>query len=333
MAKRKVAVIGTGGTISSIGAGPFDTQDYGATGIKLHVDELLARFPDLHELADIILVQFSNVISYDLHFPQWKQLVEKIDALLAEHRDLDGIVITHGTATMEETAYFLSLTADLRVPVVLTGSQRPASALSSDAGMNLAGAIRTAGAPEARGLGVLVVMNDEIHCARDVTKSSTYRLHAFRSPDFGILGHVDGDAVAIYRRPARLPALDDRFSIKKIDALPRVDIAYAYAGSDGTAVRAMIEAGARGIVSAGFAPGSPGSADAAILAEAVAKKGLIVVQSTRAGSGRTSKTDKLAQRGFLTADNLNPQKARILLALALTKTSDPSEIEQSFQTF
>lgn len=332
MTKPKVAFIGTGGTIASLGRGPLDLQDYGAAGNVLHADELLARWPEVKLVADIVPVRYRNVPSPAIAYPDWKELVALCARLVQDHPDLAGIVIGHGTATLEETAYFLNLTVKVPVPVVLVGAQRPSSALSSDAGLNLVNAIRTAASPEARGMGVLVMLNDEIHAAREVTKTSTLRLQTFRTPDFGVLGHADGDAIVFYRRPVRRHAPDAEFDISKLDALPRVDIAYAYAGGDGTAVRAFVAAGARGIVSAGFAPGFVPPGDFAALSEAAAG-GVIVVQSTRAGSGRTHRGQRLAKAGFLIADNLNPQKARILLSLALTVTSDPEEIMRIFRTY
>ncbi len=330
--KSKVAVIGTGGTICSIGTGPFDILDYGANETMLHADALVEKFPEVHELAEIVPVPFKAVPSPNIYFPDWKEIVLTCDRLVAEHADLQGIVVLHGTASLEETAYVLGLTLKVAVPVVVVGSQRPASALSTDAGMNLANAIRTAASPEARGLGVLVLLNDEIHAAREVTKTSTFRLQTFRSPDFGVLGHADGDAIAFYRRPIRKTAPDTIFDIRKLDALPRVDIAYAYTGSDGTAVRAFAAAGAKGIVSAGFAPGFAGPADFEAL-KAAREQGIVVMQCTRAGSGRMFKGKRLRDAGFLITDNLNPQKARLLLALALTVTSDPEAIEQIFLTY
>jgi L-asparaginase len=165
-----------------------------------------------------------------------------------------------------------------------------------------------------------------------VTKTSTYRMQTFRTPDFGALGHADADKISYYRRAERRTAPDTEFDIRALDALPRVDIAYAYTGSDGTAVRAFVAAGAKGIVSAGFAPGFPGTVDGAALEEAIAA-GVVVVQSTRAGSGRTFRGARFRANGTLIADNLNPQKARILLALALTVTSEPGEIERIFATY
>ena len=176
------------------------------------------------------------------------------------------------------------------------------------------------------------MLNDEIQAAREVTKTSNWRMQTFRTPDFGILGHADADRIAYYRRPERRHMPDTEFDIAGLEALPRVDIAYAYAGSDGSAMRAFIAAGARGLVSAGFAPGMPPAADLAAMAEAV-RQGIVVVQSSRAGSGRIHRSKKLADAGVLAADNLNPQKARLLLALALTRTSDPAEIARIFATY
>lgn len=332
MTKPKVAFIGTGGTIASLGRGPLDIVDYGAAGNVMHADEIVARWPEVSLVADIKVVRYRNIISPAIGFPEWKELALLCTKLAADEPDLAGIVIGHGTATLEETAYFLNLTVKVAIPVVLVGSQRPSSALSSDAGLNLVNAVRVAASPEARDLGVLVVLNDEVHAAREVTKTSTMRMQTFRTPDFGVLGHADGDEVAFYRHPLRRHAPGTEFDITALDALPRVDIAYAYAGGDGVAVRAFVAAGARGIVSAGFAPGFCPPAEAEALADAVAR-GVVVVQSTRAGSGRTVRGEKLRAAGFLIADNLNPQKARILLALALTVTSDPAEIMRIFRTY
>lgn len=333
MNKPKVAVIGTGGTICSIGVGPFDILDYGANETMLQADALLARFPEVNAVAEVVAVPYKAVPSPDIGFTEWKDLVLRMDALTAAIPDLAGFVILHGTASLEETAWFLSLTAKTPLPIVVVGSQRPASALSTDAGMNLANAIRVAACPQARGMGALVLLNDEIHAAREVTKTSTFRLQTFRSPDFGVLGHADGDVVAFYRRPLRRACPDTEFDIRGLSELPRVDIVYAYTGSDGVASRAFIAAGAKGVVSAGFAPGYCGKGEFAALAEGVREKGLVVVQSTRAGSGRTFKGKRLRDGGFLVADNLNPQKARILLMLALAHTADPAEIERIFLTY
>lgn len=319
--------------MSSLSAfGPLDVVDYSAKPHHLEADELVEKFSEVRQVAEVIPIRFKSVPSTMVAFPEWKALVLACDQAVADHPDLSGIVIVHGTATLEETAYALNLTAKVSVPIVVVGSQRPASALSSDAGRNLVNAVRTAASPEARGLGVLVCLNDEIHAAREVTKTSTGRLQTFRSPDFGVLGHADGDAVVFYRKPIRKTAPDTEFDIRAAQSLPRVDIAYAYAGDDGVAVKAFLAAGAKGIVAASLAPGllTPGGTRA--MKEAVAS-GVVVVLSSRVGSGRVFPLTQTREAGFLFADNLNPQKARILLALALTRTADPTEVRRMFATY
>mgnify|MGYP002631800536 CR=1 FL=1 len=327
MSKPKVAFIGTGGTMASLGDTPLTIMDYGGPGRIMDASAILARFPETAEVAEVVAVDFKAVASHHITFTDWRALVLECDRLIAEHPDLAGIVIGHGTATMEETAYFLSLTLKVALPVVMVGSQRPASALSGDAGLNLVNALRVAACPAARGMGVLVVLNDEINAAREVAKTSTTRLQTFRTADFGVLGQVDGDAVVFYRRPLRRCYPDTAFDIRALDALPRVDISYSYVGADGAAPRAFIAAGARGIVSAGFAPGSPTPGELEALEEAI-KAGIVVMQSTRVGSGRVFKGRRMREAGILAADNLTPQKARILLALALTVTGDVPDIER-----
>lgn len=330
--KPKVAVIGTGGTITSIGKGPLDLQEYTATGKMLEADELAGKFPEIKEYADIVPVRVKAVPSTAVAFTEWRQVIEATEATAKKHPDIAGFVVLHGTASLEETAYALNLTAKVAQPIVVVGAQRPASALSTDAGLNLVNAVRTAGSPLSRGLGVLVCLNDEVQAAREVTKTSTARLQTFKTPDFGALGHVDGDGLAMYRKPIRRHAPDTEFDIRGLDKLPRVDITYSYAGADGTAVRAFVAAGAKGIVAAGFAPGLTTPAEAEALVEAI-KKGVVVAISSRAGSGRVYRNGRAVQQGMIAADNLNPQKARILLSLALTKTTDRAEIDRMFLTY
>ena len=328
----KVAFLSTGGTIASVGANSLQILDYGSNGKMLQAEEIVAAVPELALVAEVIPVRFSTVPSSNLYFSDWQLMVTECDRLVAAHPDLAGIVIGHGTGSLEETAYFLNLTLKVPVPVVLVGSQRPISALSSDAGMNLLNAVRVAASPDSRGLGVLVLLNDEINAARDVTNTSNLRLQTFRTADFGALGHADGDAVVYYRRPVRLAAPQTEFDIRGLASLPRVDIAPSYTGADGTAIRAYVAAGAAGIICAGFAPGSPTPADFEALEQAAAA-GVVVMQCTRAGSGRVFQGKRLQQAGFLTTDNLTPVKARLLLALALTQTRDPAEITRMFLTY
>src|SRR5262252_3039257 len=327
-----IAAIGCGGTISSLGRDSTDVLDYPDFGTKLPIDEVLGRYPEISKLADVLPVPFRSVGSTAIGPPEWLELAGIIHGLAAERPGFAGFVIPHGTATLEETAYFLHLTLKTDKTVVIVGAQRPASALSSDAGMNLLGAVRAASAPQARGLGVLVVLNDEVHCAREATKTSTYRLQTFRSPDFGVLGHIDADGVQIYRRPSRRHAPDTEFDVTGLDGLPRVDIAYSYGGADGTVIEALTAAGARGIVSAGLAPGIPAAKERVAL-EKARDAGVLIVQSSRAGSGRVALRRYLDEAGMVGADNLNPQKARILLMLALTRTSAVNEVRRMFATY
>jgi L-asparaginase len=328
----RIAVIGTGGTISSLGAGSLDVLDYPEFGQKLTSEALLDRFPETRQVAEPVPITFRQVGSTAIGPKDWLELRALIHRTAGEDPGLAGFVIPHGTATLEETAFFLNLTLGINRPVVLVGAQRPASALGSDAGTNLINALQVAGSSDARGKGVLVVLNNEIHPARDVVKTSTYRVQTFRSFDFGALGHVDGDGPHFYRAPLKAHMPDTPFADREIGELPRVDIVYSYAGAAGDLVRAAVGAGARGLVSAGFAPGSPSPDQRTAFAEA-AKAGVVVVQCSRAASGRVAPRRHLRETGLVAGEDFSPQKARILLMLMLTRTSDIDEIQKAFQTF
>src|ERR1044071_5711562 len=277
----RIAVIGTGGTISSLGANSLDLLDYPDFGQKLTSEGLIEKFPETRLVAEPVPVTFRQVGSTAIGPMDWVELRDTIHRIARENSGIAGFVIPHGTATLEETAFFLNLTLGVSQPVVLVGAQRPASALGTDAGMNLVNALRVAGCAEALGMGVLVVMNDEIHPARDVVKTSTYRVQTFRSLDYGALGHVDGDGPHFYRAPLGVHMPDTPFGGREISILPRVDVIYSYAGADGDLVEAAVRAGAQGLVSAGFAPGTPAPKQQATLLEA-AKSGIVVVQCSRA---------------------------------------------------
>src|SRR3954454_24235284 len=261
----RIAVIGTGGTISSLGANSLDVLDYPDFGQKLTSEALIERFPETRLVAEPVPVTFRQVGSTAIGPAEWVELRDLIHRIAREDAGIAGFVIPHGTATLEETAFFLNLTLAVAQPVVLVGAQRPASALGTDAGTNLVNALQVAGSAEARGKGVLVVLNNEIHPARDVVKTSTYRVQNFRSLDFGALGHVDGDGPHFYRAPLKAHMPDTPFARREITSLPRVDIIYSYAGADGDLVEAAVKAGAQGLVSAGFAPGKPRPAAAGAL--------------------------------------------------------------------
>jgi L-asparaginase len=329
----RIAVIGTGGTISSLGASSLDVLDYPDFGQKLSAEALLDRFPETRLVADPVPVTFRQVGSTDIGPPDWLELRALIHKTAQDDPAIAGFVIPHGTATLEETGFFLNLTLRVTQPVVLVGAQRPASALGTDAGMNLVNALRVAGSPQSRGKGVLAVLNDEIHAARDVVKTSTYRVQTFRSLDFSALGHVDGDGVHFYRAPLRAHMPDTAFAaLDLVLPLPRVDIVYSYAGADGALVDAAVAARARGLISAGFAPGSP-TPEQRVAFERVAKAGIVVVQCSRAFSGRVAPRRRLRDSGIVAGEDFSPQKARILLMLALSTTADLAAIQRAFQTY
>ncbi|ETX30336.1 asparaginase [Roseivivax isoporae] len=322
----RVALIGCGGTISTVVSGPFDTLDYPETGTKLAAAEVLAEMPELAAFADLRPVPFREVGSSKIGPDDWLALARTVQETLDADPELAGVMILHGTATLEETAFFLDLTVESDRPVVLVGAQRPLHTAGSDAVSNAAAALRTVIAPEARDRGVLVVLNDEVHAARDVSKRSTYRLQAFVSGAYGPIGVVDADRVVFRRRPDRAGL---RFDPARIEALPRVDVLYAVAGGDDVMARACLAAGASGLVSAGFAPGMTSPAERDALADA-ARQGVAVVQCSRAGSGRVARRDALARGGWIAGGDLPPHKARILLMLGLTRTADPERLQQDF---
>ena len=257
------------------------------------------------------------------------RLAQRCNELLAQE-DVDGVVITHGTDTMEETAFFLNLTVKSDKPVVLVGALRPATAVSADGPLNIINAVKTAVCADSAGQGVLVVMNDEIYGGRDVMKTNTANVATFKAPNGGALGCIVGGEVRYYYRSVRPHTLAAEFAISNVTALPRVDIIYAHIGQDRVLVDAACAAGARGLVYAGSGMGSIHGAVEAALAEAV-RSGVVVVRSSRTGSGRVSAgLARWQEQGFLYADNLNPQKARLLLQLALLQTHERSEVQELF---
>ncbi|MDP7393485.1 MAG: asparaginase, partial [Alphaproteobacteria bacterium] len=309
MPSPRVAVIGTGGTISSVGKHSLDLVAYVENNKIYEVDELLNAFPETLEQGDVVPVRLRAMPSTAIGPAEWLEINTKIHDLVEEDPSLDGIVVTHGTATLEETAYFLNLASKVDIPIVLVGAQRPASGMGTDSGINLVNAIRTAGHPDSRGRGVLGVLNDEIHFSRDMTKTSTLRQQTFKSPDFGLLGHADWDKIAYYRMPERRRAPNTEFDVRGLTELPRVDISMTYAGTHGTAIDAYVAAGAKGIVVGAMAPGYVAPIEFEKLA-AAAEKGVTIVHSTRAGSGRVADVASRRVPGTVLADNLPPQKAR-----------------------
>lgn len=329
----EVAVIGCGGTLSSLGTSSLDLMDYPEHGTKLSIGELLARIPEAATIASVLAVPFRSIGSTNITPADWFELRATLRQLAREQPSLKGFVIVHGTATLEETAFFLNLTLDVPQTVVLVGAQRPLSAVGSDAPMNLLGALQVAKAAQSRGRGVMVVLNDEIHASRDVVKTSTLRLNTFRSADAGALGVIDADGIHFYRRVDRPHAPATDFAdLPDALALPRVDIVYSYAGADETFIEAAIAKGARGIVSAGLAPGIPTGAEKVAL-EAAVRSGIAVVQCSRAPSGRVAGRRYLLENGFIPGEDFSPQKARILLALGLARTGRLDQLRAWFMQY
>jgi L-asparaginase len=263
----------------------------------------------------------------------WLEINDLIHRVVEEHRSISGVVLTHGTATLEETAYFLNLTLKVTVPVVVVGAHRPVSALSSDGPMNLLNAARLAAATQSRGLGVLTLLNDEVQAAREVSKTSTYRLDSFSAPELGMLGFVDPDgSISIYRSPLRRRAPNTEFDVRGLYALPQIAIVHSYAGAGRETIDAAISAGAAGIVVAALAPGWVTPQQEVALNDA-ARRGVLIVLSTRAGAGRVLERTTDLEAGYVAADNLNPQKARVLAMLALAQTKDRDAIRRMFHEY
>ncbi len=331
--KPKVYLVGTGGTISSIGADRMDYTNYSYMSNKLTIHEMLARVPEAGEIADIQAEQFLNLGSPDVTPDHWLQLAKRINQVFRDDPEAAGVVVTHGTATLEETAYFLNLTVKSSKPVVVTGAMRPPSSLGTDADVNLIDAIRVAAASHSAGRGVLTILNNQIQAARDVTKTNSFRVETFQSIDFGFLGYADSDKeVVFYRTPDRAHTNNTEFDIDNVERMPRVDVPFAYAGADGTVIRALVEAGVNGLVAAGLGSGGSPPIFMEALKE-VSDNGLPVVIATHTGSGRVMLTRRFTETGYIVADNLAPKKARILLMLALTVTSDKSDIQRMMLTY
>ncbi len=325
----RVAILATGGTIAGSGASATATVGYkpGALG----VEHLVRAVPELKRVAQVQGEQLFAIGSADMDDAHWLKLARRVNEVLASP-EVDGVVITHGTDTLEETAYFLDLVVRSAKPVVLVGSMRPATALSADGPMNLYDAVRLAGSSEAKGKGVLVTLNGMIHAAREVTKTNTMLPDTFRAPELGALGYMTMQGPRFYRTPLRRHTADSAFDVTKLDRLPAVDIVYSYAGATRAAIDAFVAAGDRGIVHAGTGDGSVPTALYPVLQEA-SRKGVAVVRASRTGNGPTNPTDEDTQDGLVVSDTLNPQKARILLKLALTRTQDPKEIQRIFDTY
>jgi L-asparaginase len=327
-----VVILATGGTIA--GTGATSTTTVGYTAATVPVDRLIDAVPELKKVASVKGEQAMQIASENMNNESWLKLAKRVNELLARD-DVDGIVITHGTDTIEETAYFLNLVTKSRKPVVIVGAMRPGTALSADGPINLYNAAILAGSEEAMGKGVLVTLNDQINGAREVTKTNTATADTFRNWEMGFLGYMQDNKPHFYRQSTRKHTVDTEFDVSKLDALPAVDIVYGYANMNRIPIDAFVAAGDKGLVHAGVGDGSlarPAIEPALIDAR---KKGVVVVRASRVGNGIVARNGEADddKQDFVVSDTLNPQKARILLMLALTKTNDAKEIQRMFYTY
>jgi L-asparaginase len=328
----KIKVLATGGTI----AGAQATQaDAGYKSGTFSVNDLIKAVPQLKNIAELSGEQVANIGSQTMNHEVWLKLAARVNEVLKSD-DVDGVVITHGTDTMEETGYFLSLVVKSDKPVVLVGSMRPATAISADGPINLYNAVALAGNPEAKGRGPLVILNDTIHYAREAQKMHTTRMDTFHSPNRGIAGMMNTGKAFFYSANTVRHTTRSEFSLDGLTVanLPRVEVVYSYANLGGDIIEALVDKGVKGIVLAGVGDGN--TTDAALAAlEKAAKQGVAVVRCSRTGSGVVDRNvevndDKL---GFIAGMELNAQKARILLMLGLGKTSDVKKLQQYFYEY
>jgi len=325
-----VVILATGGTIA--GAAATGTQA-GYTSGAVTIDAMLAAVPGIKDLANVKGEQISNVGSQDMSFDIMLSLAKRINILLAQP-DIDGIVVTHGTDTMEETAYFLNLVVKSDKPVVMVGSMRPSTAVSADGPLNLFNAVGVAVDPSSKGRGVLVVMNDWIHGAHSLTKTSTTAIQTFMSPLRGLVGISSYGKNDFYNTPQWKHTTGSEFDIANVTKLPRVDIVFACADMSADLIDASVANGAKGIVIAGVGNGNMNQASLQAAARA-AKKGVVVVRSSRVVTGTVGRNVEVNddEMNLVASDELNPQKSRILLMLALLKSRPTAEIQNLFYSY
>ncbi len=312
----RVRVIVTGGTIA------------GQTGSdQLIGPQLIAAVPEVTEVAEIEVEEFSRIGSSTMTPDHWLRLSSRINEIFYEDQGLSGIVVTHGTDTMEETAYFLHLTLDDPRPVVMVGSMRLSTAISADGPANLLSGVRVAASVMARGHGVLVVLNDEIHSARDVRKMDNNRVDTFASSEWGALGIVDIDRILFRRRINTKHTVNSELRLRMAESLPRVSIVTDFAGNDGSVLRMWSNSGIDGIVIQGFGGGRTSPEMRRVLSDVTVALGIPVILASRVPEGRVMGSSRDLERGVLAAGDLPPHKARVLLMLALLTTTNAREIQ------
>jgi L-asparaginase len=328
--KPNIVILATGGTIA--GAAATGTQAGYQSG-AVTIDAMIAAVPGIKDMANIKGEQVANVGSQDMSFEIMLKVAKRINELMP-NADVDGFVVTHGTDTMEETAFFLNLVVKGDKPVVMVGSMRPSTAVSADGPLNLYNAVGVAIDPQAKGRGVLVVMNDWIHAAHSLTKTSTTAIQTFMSPLRGVVGVASYGKNDFYNTPQWKHTSGSEFNVADVTKLPRVDIVFACADMPADLIDASVTNGAKGIVIAGVGNGNMNKASLEAAMNAV-KKGVVVVRSSRVAIGNVGRNVEVNddEAGFVASDELNPQKSRILLSLALLKTRSKGEIQELFRTY
>lgn len=329
--KPTVYILATGGTIAGTGASETGSS-YKAGAIT--VDQLLAAVPDILEIADVKGEQVANIGSQDMNTAIWLKLSQRVNELLADP-EVDGIVITHGTDTQEETAYFLTLTVKSDKPVALVGSMRPSTAISADGPRNIYNAVACVVAPQSKGRGVMVVMDDTILSADDLSKTNTLAVGTFQNPNFGHMGIVYNNKPIFSRYSAKRHTVNSEFDVRGMSELPRVEVIASYSDASPLFVDAAVAAGVKGVVVAGVGNGNMTTTMQNALAEAHKRTGLAVVRSSRVPTGPTAQWDEVDDDalGFAASWYRNPWRARVLLMLALTKTNDYREIQRMFSEY
>lgn len=327
---KNITILATGGTIAGAG-GAADQASYLPS--KISADDLIKTVTGIEKLANITCEQILSIGSQDINDANWIKIVNRANELLNK-ADVDGIVITHGTDTLEETAYFLNLTIKSNKPVIIVGAMRPSTSLGCDGPINLYNAVALACDKQAENKGVLVVMADNIFSARDVTKTNASSVEAFAANNSGKIGHISYGDCKIYYSPTRSHTTKTIFDVKNLNILPKVDVIQMYAGFDADIMDSLIKPSTKGIVVAGVGDGNVYK-DALPRLIAAKKNGVFIVRSSRVGSGYILPNMEINddEFGFITADNLSPQKARILLKLALTQTNDLNEIKEIFNKY
>ena len=326
-----VKILATGGTIAGTAASSTQTTGYKAG--DLGIQTLIEAVPAMKDYANVSGEQVVKISSNNMDTKTLLKLAKRVNELLADPK-VDAVVITHGTDTLEETAYFLNLTAKCNKPIVLVGAMRPSNALSADGPANLYNAVAVAGDPSAAGKGVMVVMNDRVLGARDVTKTNTTGVETFQSPNAGQLATIHNGKVLWDATPVTKHTTQTQFKVDGLDKLPKVGVVYQHAGVEGIQAQALVDAKYDGIVTAGVGNGNLHKSTFPII-EKAAKDGIAIVRSSRVPTGSTTKDAEVddAKYGFVSSGSLNPQKARVLLMLALTQTKDPKEIQRMFDQY